>query len=251
MSARTASTRTRWHRGVARKAPLLGLVPVALVAAAILATLGTGRTGTPADPASRPAPDEDAVPSGDHFASMNIPEFRGVDQSGTPRDRSIFTKPERYTVLNFVFTRCVTVCPITTGQMVRVQGAIKDLPRPPGADPGDRFQIVSFSVDPAHDTPEALKAHAETFADFSVWTFLTADAPTLQSVVEKGLGFALEEDRSASIDLGNGESMSNIVHTSKVLLVSPEGKVVAMYRGLDETDIDRLIKRIERTNQSH
>ena len=245
MNARRAD---RLRRGSARKALLLGLIPVALIAAAVVATISAGRG--PADPDPVAAPDDDAPQSADLFASMTIPEFRALDQSGTARDRSIFTTPGRHTVLNFVFTRCITVCPITTGQMVRVQSAIKDLPRAPGAGAGEKFQIVSFSVDPTRDTPEAMKAHAEPFADFSVWTFLTADAPTVQAVVEKGLGFALEEDRSAPIDLGNGESMSNIVHTSKVLLISPEGKVVAMYRGLDETDIDRLIKRIERMNQA-
>lgn len=234
------------YRGAARKALLLGLVSVALIGAGVVATFSRGRP--PADPVSLAAPDADSQ-SPDLFASMTIPEFRAVDQSGIARDRSIFTKPGRYTVLNFVFTRCITVCPITTGQMVRVQSAIKDLPRSPGTGAGERFQIVSFSVDPTHDTPEALKAHAEPFADFSVWNFLAADAPTVRGVVEKSLGFALEEDRNAPIDLGNGESMSNIVHTSKVLLVSPEGKVIAMFRGLDEADIGRLIKRIERLNQ--
>lgn len=173
------------------------------------------------------------------LSSMVIPEFRAVDQEGREVGRSVFTAPRRYTVLNFVFTRCVTVCPITTGQMSRVQEAVRDIP-------ASVVQLVSFSVDPEHDTPAALKEHASGFADFSRWTFVTADAQTVKAVVETGLGFALESDEKQRIDLGGGASMANIVHPSKLLLISPEGKVTGMYRGMDEEDVSRLIARLRR-----
>lgn len=211
---------------------------------------GNGAGASPGD--SAPAQDAETL------ASMTIPEFRAVDQDGREQSRTIFTRPRTYTVLNFVFTRCTTVCPITTGQMVRVQDAIKEIPgqgaaadsatAPSGsaATPaGKQFRLVSFSVDPVRDTPAAMKAHAEAFADFSLWTFIGSDASTVKAVVEQGLGFALEEEKGARIDLGNGESMANIIHPSKMLLVSPEGKIVGMYRGMDEDDVSRLIARLK------
>jgi protein SCO1/2 len=231
------------------------MVPLVLIGVGVLIALmfsggGRGSAGTGGVSSGIDA-SQDSAQNADVLASMVIPEFRAVDQSGAPRDRSIFTKPGRYTVLNFVFTRCITVCPITTGQMIRVQEAIKEIPGGAagesgagGASGGGRFQLVSFSVDPTRDTPAALKAHAEGFADFTLWTFLTSDAETVKGVVERGLGFALEEEKGSKIDLGGGESMSNIIHPSKLLLISPEGKVVGMYRGLDEDDVGRLIERI-------
>lgn len=168
---------------------------------------------------------------------MTIPEFSAKNQDGAGVDRSIFTRPGRYVVLNFIFTHCVTVCPITTGQMIRIQEAAASIP-------SEKLALVSFSVDPERDTPEALRSHASGFADFSRWSFLSADAATVQVVVAKGLGFALEEELGATIDLGGGQSMNNIVHPSKILLISPEGRVVGMFRGLDEDDVNRLIKRL-------
>ncbi len=228
-----------------------GLGMVVLAAVLGPALVKTGTRGAARDRA------EGDGAGADVYASMVIPPFEARDQEGRPRDRSIFEAGQpgggRYTVLNFIFTRCVTVCPITTGQMIRVQQAIKDLPGYAPASEGQRggankFQLVSFSVDPQRDTPASLKAHAEGFADFEVWTFLTSDQATVSAVVEKGLGFALGPEKGSRIDLGNGESMENIIHPSKLLLISPQGKVVGMYRGLDEEDVGRLIERIRRLN---
>lgn len=233
-----------------KPALMTAILTVAVCVAAVLVLTNTARR---ANTAASDAQDQAAA---DLFASMLIPEFEARDQDNTPRDRTIFNNretnlarglPPRYTILTFAFTRCVTVCPITTGQMIRVQQAIKDLPG--GTDPSTRkFQLVSFSVDPVRDTPEAMRTHAESFADFSIWTFLTTDQPTVDQVVQEGLGFALEPEKGSKIDLGAGQSMENIIHPSKLLLISPEGTVVGMYRGLDEEDVDRLIQRIQRLN---
>lgn len=181
--------------------------------------------------------DSDPARDAEVLESMTIPEFVGKDQNGRAVGRSIFTQPGRYVVLNFVFTHCVTVCPITTGQMIRVQEASKEIA-------ASRLHLVSFSVDPGRDTPEAMLAHAQGFADFERWTFVSTDAEAVKNVVEKGLGFALEDDPKSTIDLPDGTRMNNIVHPSKMLLISPEGKVVGMFRGLDEEDVGRLIKQL-------
>lgn len=214
--------------------PVLALVPVAVVGAVVWLMLPSRSVPPVASgqaSGDNPADDQSALDS------MHIPEFTARDQEGRAVDRSIFTKPGRYSVLSFVFTRCVTVCPITTGQLTRLQGLIRSIPT-------DRVQIVSLSVDPQHDTPATLKEHAASFADFARWTFLSADQATVNAIVEKGLGFALETDTKSTIDLGGGNSMNNIVHPSKFLLISPEGSVVGMYRGMDEDDVNRLILRL-------
>lgn len=241
-------------RGAARSGVLLALVPLAIIGIggylAYRLSASGGGTGTDFSAGSSGITG-DAAQDAEVLASMTIPEFRAKDQEGREQTRGVFTRPRTYTVLNFVFTRCITVCPITTGQMIRVQEAIKEIPGhdrpvdPSSAPTGKRFQLVSFSVDPVRDTPEAMKAHAADFADFSLWTFLSSDAETVKAVVERGLGFALEEEQGSKIDLGGGESMMNIIHPSKLLLISPEGKVIGMYRGLDEDDVSRLISRIK------
>lgn len=248
------------NRGAARSTLLLALIPIVLIGigGTLAYRLSVSKGQTDGNGAGTSSGDSASAQDAETLASMTIPEFRAVDQDGREQSRAIFTRPRTYTVLNFVFTRCTTVCPITTGQMVRVQDAIKEIPgqgaaadsasAPIGstaAAAGKQFRLVSFSVDPQRDTPAAMKAHAEAFADFSLWTFIGSDASTVKAVVEQGLGFALEEEKGARIDLGNGESMANIIHPSKMLLVSPEGNIVGMYRGMDEDDVSRLIARLK------
>lgn len=165
------------------------------------------------------------------LVSMHIPEFHAFDQDARPVGRELFLG--HCTVLHFAFTHCVTVCPITTAKMMRVQDAAKLLK--------GKVKLVSISVDPAHDTPEQLRSHAHEWADFSIWTWISADQPTLESIVGSGLGFPLDTDAKSTIDLGNGQSMSNIRHTSRLLLLDPAAKVIGMYDGTDDADISRLI----------
>src|SRR3954469_15178601 len=46
---------------------------------------------------------------------------------------------------NFIFTRCPSICPLFTKKMGEVQKGTASL--------GDRVHLVSFTVDPAYDTP--------------------------------------------------------------------------------------------------
>src|ERR1700730_4528949 len=57
-------------------------------------------------------------------------------------------------VAGFAFTRCTGPCPQVTGTMGCLQSEFqKQLD----------FRLVSFSVDPDHDTPEVLERYAKTF----------------------------------------------------------------------------------------
>ena len=163
--------------------------------------------------------------------SMKIPEFRALDQDGHPVGRDLFLG--HCTILHFAFTHCVTVCPVTTGKMMRIQGAAGLLK--------GKAKLVSISVDPAHDTPEQLKAHTHDWANYNLWTWVSADPATLKSIVVDSLGFPIEPDAADKITLNDGTSMSNIRHTARLLLLDANARVVGMYSGTDDADVTRLI----------
>ena len=49
---------------------------------------------------------------------------------------------------------------------------------------GSGVQLVSFSVDPEHDTPEVLKAYADRFgASTDRWWFLTGPQPVIYGLI--------------------------------------------------------------------
>jgi protein SCO1/2 len=71
------------------------------------------------------------------------------------------------------FTQCPGVCPAMTLRMTEVQKAIPD----------PDVKVVLFSLDPEHDTPEAMKLYAERFkTDQSRWVFLTGPKQTMYEV---------------------------------------------------------------------
>ncbi len=162
------------------------------------------------------------------LAGMKLPDFALVDQNGRPFSRADLKG--RLTILAFTFTNCPTACPVMHSLLVRLQREITSLP----------VRIVCITVDPAHDTPEVLLAHAQRLgADPKFWLFLTGDTATVHDIV-RSLGFALTEDPATPITLGDGSSMTNILHPTKLLLIGPEVNVLAMESGLEWESAKRM-----------
>ncbi len=163
---------------------------------------------------------------------LSIPDFAMTDHDGKPVDQTIFDG--RVTVIDFFFTNCPFVCPGMTREMSNLTRTLAGTP----------VRFISFSVDPAHDTPERLREYAlENKADLSRWTFLTGEYETVRKIVHDSLMFALGTDESRTIELGPGETMSNIMHPSKLVLIGPDRRVLAMYEYSIDADLEALAKR--------
>jgi len=105
-----------------------------------------------------------------------VPAFSLVDQNGqTVTNADLRGK---IWIADFVFTRCKGPCPLMTARMLEMQKALVKTPE---------VKLVSVTVDPAHDTPEVLKAYAEAnFADPNRWKFLTGDQAVIEKLVTEG-----------------------------------------------------------------
>jgi len=105
-------------------------------------------------------------------------------------------------VAGFFFTSCVTVCPKLMGAMHKLQElyAKDDIP----------IRLLSITVDPDNDTPEALAKYAEGIgADLDRWTFITGDEKPVRELIVGGfktyMGEKEElEDRPGVFDVGPG-----------------------------------------------
>jgi len=139
-----------------------------------------------------------------------LPSFRLVDQrSRAVTDRDL---AGNVCVADFIFTTCKNECVVMTSRLAKVQRKVADVQ-------GVRF--VSFSVDPRHDTPVALRAFAKRHgADERNWAFLTAGSEAPVQAVARGLG----------IHAGNRQ------HGQSYVLIDPQGRV----RGYYSQDARRL-----------
>lgn len=157
-------------------------------------------------------------------AYFTLPEFTLVSHEGRP-----FGTKElegKAWVAGFFFTRCPTICPVLLQRQQVIQGRVAGL-RPD-------VEIVSISIDPANDTPEAMRAHAAARGlRLEGWTLLTGETAAIQQLVRDGF-----KEHLAS---GPDVAPADVVHSVRFFLVDGQRRVRGLYDGLDEAQIDRLV----------
>ena len=84
----------------------------------------------------------------------------------------------RTVLISFLYTSCRDICPVVTARLTQVQDKLGDAL-------GRDVFFVSISIDPDTDTPERLKAYAETFGAGKGWTFVTGNAQTIAQIRHK------------------------------------------------------------------
>ena len=113
-----------------------------------------------------------------------IGEYRFTDSSGKPvRLSDLRGKP---LVVNFIYTGCFQVCPVTTQFLA---GAVREAERTLG--PGT-FRVATIGFNLPVDDPGSMRAFQKKFAIASPhWLFLTPEAETLAALT-RDLGFRYE-----------------------------------------------------------
>jgi protein SCO1/2 len=117
-------------------------------------------------------------------------------------------------LVSFVFTTCNGTCPATTHRMSAVAQKLREQ----GLFKGDAVRLVSITLDPARDTPSALRRYMQLYdADPAHWTFLTG-APKQVARVIAGWGMWTRPGPNGQLD-----------HPSRIFLVDPRGRVREIY----------------------
>lgn len=135
-----------------------------------------------------------------------VPSFSLKDQNNkTISDKDYLGKVY---VVEFFFTTCPTICPKMNENMLLLQKEFYGKPD---------FGIASITIDPNHDTPEVLKAHAEHLGvKHYNWHFLTGDKEYIYNLALKGFNlYARENDKVAG----------GFEHSGLFALIDKEGKI--------------------------
>jgi len=130
------------------------------------------------------------------------------------------------TLVNFIFTNCDTVCPPMTYNMTEIQAAIE-------SEGIENYQIVSFSVDPENDTPEALSEFMGSYTlNEEKWDFLTGYSQDEIAEVAR---------QSFQSLVVNEPDTDQVIHGTSFYLVDQEGTVVKDYNGISDVPIDEIV----------
>lgn len=159
-----------------------------------------------------------------------VPEFALTERSGrTVRRVDLDGGPW---IADFVFTRCTGMCPALSSRMAALRRRI--------ADAGLRARLVSFSVDPAHDTPEVLRDYARHVgAEGDEWWFVTGSRDALYDLIGNGFRLSVSERSPTAVAAEGGEL---IAHTDRFVLVDGAGHIRGYYHGLDADMPDALVR---------
>ena len=109
---------------------------------------------------------------------MNLPESHLTDQAGRPVDLVRDLIGNRVAAIQFIFTRCTTTCPILGNQFGRVRTLLGD-------QMAKDFALISITVDPEYDRPDALKDWGRRYGAGPGWSLVTAARPEMDQLLKK------------------------------------------------------------------
>ena len=166
-----------------------------------------------------------------------VPEFKLTNQN----NKTISNKDYhgKVYVVEFFFTTCPTICPKMNESMLQLQNEFYGNPN---------FGIASITIDPANDTPQVLKKHAELLgAKHYNWYFLTGDRDYIYNLSNKGFNLYAGE---------NNKVAGGFEHSGLFALVDKEGKIrcrkdaqgnpILYYDGLDAAGVEAIKEDIKK-----
>lgn len=114
--------------------------------------------------------------------------------------------------ITFIFTRCPVpdYCPRLTRNFQETSLKLSRLPNAP-----TNWHLLSFTIDPAFDTPKILKSYAERYQyDPARWSFLTGPSEQITELVKQS---------GVTVEPGAGL----FTHNFRTLIIAPNGQLQA------------------------
>ena len=155
-----------------------------------------------------------------------VPQFTLTADTGRPFDSH--TLDEHIWVADFIYTTCDGPCPMMSTHMRRLQDQTA----------AEFFDVrfVSFTVDPAHDTPSVLAEYAKRYKrDPNRWFFVTGEQTALNEV-------SLNAFKLNSVD-------GSMTHSTRFALVDRQRRIRGYYTTGEDGFMPRLmhdIRQLER-----
>ncbi|HPK08783.1 MAG: SCO family protein [Saprospiraceae bacterium] len=130
-------------------------------------------------------------------------------------------------VVDFFFTSCPSICPKVKREMFKIYDEFKN---------DNRVKLVSFTIDPKHDTPSRLKKYSQKLGvNNDKWWFLTGDSDET---------FALADDYFITA-YADPEAPGGFDHSGQILLIDKSSHIRSYSLGTDPESTPKFIKDIK------
>ena len=151
-----------------------------------------------------------------------IADFKLVNQNGDTITQEDY-KNKIY-IADFFFTTCLTICPVMTDHMIKIQEKIKD---------DEDVYLLSHTVFPVADSVPVLKKYAEEKGVMDEkWNLVTGDKKEIYDLARKSY--------LATKSTGDGGPY-DMIHTENFVLVDKDRQIRGFYDGTDAEAIENLM----------
>lgn len=133
-------------------------------------------------------------------------------------------------VAEYFFTTCKSICPVMNGNMRRVYERFKNDPD---------FLILSHTSDPKNDSVPVLKKYADSLkVNTDKWIFLTGFKDSLYK--QARYSYKIDDPNNNPIN-----SDEDFIHSQFFSLVDKKGVVRNIYEGIQQSEVEKMMKEIE------
>jgi protein SCO1/2 len=150
-----------------------------------------------------------------------VPEFSLIDQEARPF--GLKDLQGKVWVANFIAIRSSGPDPILSSRFAELDSDFRK---------DERLRLISFTVDPQNDTPEALRDYARRFEASVRWSFLTGNKQKIDELVRTGFQLAEHDSRSLSRDG---------IQSTNFILVDANGTIRGYYDGTSNETVQRIL----------
>lgn len=198
----------------------LRIILVTIVVSSALCVVGVRRY-----PLRNARAAEDLGPSARSLGSFRLEERSG--RTVTDADLS-----SGVSIASFIFTSCPLSCPRISGVMKGLQERLA----------GSDVRLVSFSVNPEHDTPAVLQEYARRFgAAGDRWWFLTGSKSVIYELIRDRFQLGVEKSTAPS-----GPDSEAFIHSDRLALID-HGRIAGLYDSTDPLALDALVAKARRS----
>ena len=155
---------------------------------------------------------------------QTIPPFKYINQYGDSiSDKNL---DGNIYVADFFFTSCPSICPIMQRNMLNVYNAFKD---------STGFKIISYTIDPQHDSVPVLKKYADKLGiSGNTWWLLQGHKDDTYQIAKSYLVSVQEKNPAGEY-----------IHDGYFILIDKEKRIRGTYDGTNAGEVSKLIEDIK------
>jgi protein SCO1/2 len=106
-----------------------------------------------------------------------IPDVYVIDQNNRKIPLKQLLNSEKFLIIDFIYATCTTICPVLSAGFSSFQKNMDEQEL-------KRVHLISFTIDPDHDSPEIMAAYLKRYKAKPGWDFFTGSKNDIAKIIK-------------------------------------------------------------------